>query len=722
MRGAWLGVLATLACAEVVPEPVQSRAGSLGTLVVLDIPSRESADEVRGQIVRGGRLLEAIDEASPALVLGYVETPEQLGWAEGAWTHDARAAGRLRAPLALWASDATSGWSDAEARRGDRTLRELRFPVPEDELCARGEGCVTADPAARGARWCAPCDAPPPTAPAPPRPPEPGECGEGWALAAVGGADDTAELRAVQLCDAPTDDCADLAQRHEARRGCVDLGSPCPSAATPWATPPSGRVRWVSPTGRADGAGDAAAPWSLAHALEAAEPDEVLLLARGEYSLTPDTRLTRASRWVGACAAETRVTTTGTLTVAAAVELDGLRLSSPALALTPEATLTARSVVLEAVAIDVPANASLALDDAHVYAPNAGALTVRGQLVATNTDLRRVGLQIAGGEVTLRDVQARGGPGLSLTQGATLTGQRVRLSARGVDAAVEVSAGALLLDSSAITTMGRTQVLRVAAGGSATVTRTWLRGSGGQEAVLVSGAQVTLRDVVTDRTLRVDAGGRLDAERVVVARATGYALRVEGAVLSARDLWVEGGDNGLQLEASQVVIERGRFRRLEKQGIAVPGRVESTLELTDVTLEQLGGFGISANRAETSILRRVAVRGAAGAGLVADELTPHEVHVEDLEIVGVTAAQSPDDCEGASCTGVGLKLPGAADQISLRRFRITGYEARAISVVTSALTIVEGYIGPGPIGIDAPLLERDDALNVQNLANEAWVR
>jgi hypothetical protein len=723
MRGAWLGVLAMLACAEVVPEPVQSRAGSLGTLVVLDIPSRESADAVRGQIIRGGRLLAAIDDASPTLVLGYAESPEQLGWTEGTWTHDASAAGRLRAPQALWAPDATSVWSDAEARRGDRALRELRFPVPEGELCARGDGCVAADPAAPGARWCAPCTAPPPTAPTPPRPPEPGACGEGWSLAAVGGADDTAELRAVQLCDAPTDDCADLAQRHEARRGCVDLGSPCPSAATPWATPPSGRVRWVSPTGRADGAGDAAAPWSLAHALEAAEPDEALLLARGEYSLTPDTRLTRARRWVGACAAETRVTTTGTLTVAAAVELDGLRLSSPALALTPEATLTARGVVLEAVAIDVPEGASLALDDAHVYAPRAGTLTVRGRLVAAGTDLRRLGLRITAGEATLVDVQSRGGAGLILTQGATLTGTRVRLSARDVAAAVDVSGGALTLEGSAITAMGAMQALRVTAGGTSTVVRTWLRGNGGQGAVSVSGAQLTLRDVVADRTLRADPGGHLLLERVVVARASGHALRSEGAVLLARDLSVEGGSNGIQLEeGSQVTIERGHFRRLQKRGVQVPGQATSTLELTDVTLEQLGGFGISADRARTLSLRRVAVRGVAGAALVADARTSRTLDAEDLDIADVTQARSGADCEGVSCTGVGLRLAGNADVVSLRRFRIMGYEARAISAVTNALTIEEGTIGLGPIGIDAPLPEPDDLLNVQNLATEAWVR
>lgn len=722
MRGAWPWLLATLACAEIVPEPVQSRVGALGTLVVLELPSRESADGARGQIIRGGRWLEAIDEGRATLVLGYAETPEQLGWTEGAWAHDARARGRLRAPQALWAPDATSTWSDAESHRGDRALRALRFPVPDDELCARGEGCLAADPAAPGARWCAPCDAPAPAAPTPPRPPDPGACGMGWSLAAIGGAEDTAELRAVQLCDAPSADCADVAQRHHPQRGCIALGPPCPSASAPWAPTPSGRVRWVAPTGRTDGAGDAAAPWSLAHALEAAEPDETLLLARGAYSLPADTRLTRASRWFGACAAETQVTTTGTLTVAAPLELVGLALNSPALALTPEAALTASGLVLETRAVDVPRGAHLALDDAHVDGPGDGVLAVQGQLVAADTDLSGLGLRVAGGEVTLRDVQSRDGTGLRVTEGATLTGQRVRLQARGVVAALDVSGSALVLESSAVTTGGATSALRVT-GGTATVARTWLRGEGGQGAVTVSGARVTLRDLVANRTLRVNLGGHLEVERVVVTRAAGHALRATSAQLRARDLVVEGSKNALQVEeGSHVAIERAHFRRLERRGVEVPGAVTSVLELTDVTMEQLGSFGISADRAEAVTLRRVAIRDAAGAAIVGDALTMRVLDAEDLDIADTARTRTEEDCEGVSCTGVGLRLGGPADGVSLRRFRITGYEAQAISVSTAMLELSEGYIGAGPIGLDAPRPEPEEYLNVQNLATEAWGR
>ncbi len=491
-------MLATLACAEVVPEEVTRRAASLGTLVVLEIPSRESADGVRGHVIRGSRLIERLDPQAPTLVLGYTEPPEVLGWREGPLTHDARAAGRLRAPLELWQQD-DNGWALAEERRGDRALRELRFAVSDDELCARGEGCVAADPRAPDARWCAACTSTPPAPPSPPSPPTAGPCGNGWSLTPITTeVDSSDELRAVVLCDAPAMACPQVHQRHDALRGCVDLGPACPSALEPWAPTPGGRVRWVSPSGGTSGAGDAAAPWSLSHALASAEADDTLLLARGVHTLAPNTRVEHASRWVGACAGETRITTTGTLAVAAPLELVGLELSSPTLALAAGNTLVARGVVLEASSIEVPRGAHLTLEDAHVHGPSLGSLTVGGGLVASDTTLQLT-LRAGGGQVTLRDVLTTEGTGLSLTVGAAVTADRLRMRARDATSVVDVAGSALTLSGSSITAVAMQSALQATAGSTVTVAHTWLHSGGGQGgSVDVDGSAVTLRDVVTE--------------------------------------------------------------------------------------------------------------------------------------------------------------------------------------------------------------------------------
>jgi hypothetical protein len=234
-------VLVTVACAELVPGEVRDPAATVGTLVVLEVPSRERADDVRGVIVRGSQLIERLDAAPPALVLTYAETPDALGWLEGPLTHDARASGRLRTPLGLW-REGDEGWVSAEDQRGDRALRDLRFVVRPEAPCARGEGCVVTDPRAPEARWCAPCVGTPPAAPVPPSPPRPGSCSPGWSLRSPTPAErGSDELRAVALCQASSTPCAQVDQRNDALRGCIAVGPACPSAPEPWASPPAGR-------------------------------------------------------------------------------------------------------------------------------------------------------------------------------------------------------------------------------------------------------------------------------------------------------------------------------------------------------------------------------------------------------------------------------------------------------------------------------------------------
>lgn len=518
--------------------------------------------------------------------------------------------------------------------------------VPASLACLQAGGCLV--PGGGGA-----CDNPcPVAAPDPPAEPEPPEapalvelrpCPRDWTEVAT----TEGEFR-CQPWAAPTDLPCPPGQVHlPGSAVCTPLLHPCgPDRFHP--DLPPGAPIYVDARAAAPGDGSLAAPYSsFSEAVAMAQDGAVVALARGDYE--GGVEITRSIAVVGACAAEVRINAAPggpALTLAGAVELQGVSLIGGALIAGPSARANLRGVELR--------------------------------------DAPELGLSLEGGELSLQEVSiTRSASVAVLVQGGRLTADRLVIH--------HVTRRALLARRASQLWLSRTVVQDVA------LTPTGARGDG---IALAGATTATLTETVIERTHTValsvgDPGTRLTASdawidsvqpeslradygdgigvfrsasasvrRVQVGRASRHALAgFDDARATFEDVVVT---DAVALSSGVAVFQNASVSlarsRLSGQGYGARVIDSGELRLIDFEIRGLvaGGIGLLVDENARLFLSRGAVHDFIGVGVLA--ASSGVLEAKDLEVFNVLRDTLNDD-------GTGLRA-GVATRVRLERIRV----------------------------------------------------
>ena len=606
---------------------------------ILRLPDVEGATTVAVVVEGAPRTIAiaAYGPTAPALSLTVASSDDQLSvryygpdvaLPYGAFTESpadlwARALPRpIHVESRAWSEEV---WRILDPDALDPVLLSIESPV----ACAERGGCfVDAD------AWTCTTPCPPPpevVPPEAPRPPVFAPCPEGWA--------EDLELRA---CLAPVSACPVGELQLPADAACH---APGPACAGEWAPALDDATTRFVRAGAAAGDGTRARPFAT---IDEAGAAAVIALARGAHALPA--RIT--GRVVGACAAETHLVGTATVTLAAAT-LEALSIEAPVLrasgavhltGVASRGQLTVESGALQlhdvaafgAVRVSSGAtligrDVALAHDGAVLdLARTASATIERAQLTGT--------VSVNGAALTLRGAALRADQRAALIlQDATVTLRQLDVAVTGAEVAVDVR-GSSVLDASRLWAAAGAEVVRLGEGSAASFVDASMRAVGGRGSSCVTAVEA-----------------KLTFDRVRVSGCAGYGVRIGGPTseVSLQDLVSAAAAFDL-VGRPPIVI-----RRVEATGFGIV-RMAVTgadypwgLELEDVTLHD-GALNLrDEGRAR---IQRLQILGGDGAGFQTEQrIDTPIVEASDLRIEGRRADM---DCSRRECIGAAILARG----------------------------------------------------------------
>lgn len=518
---------------------------------------------------------------------------------------------------------AETGWAMRDARPPRVDAFRIQVASPVD--CAELGGCRVDDLPCQ-----VPCNAPsvpdgplPPTPPEPPLPLDQRPCPAGWGEEALEGG---------FICTLP-----------------AYPGTPCDPGSDYATDLPSGRaIVYVAPGGTGDGS--AAAPLgTIADALLAAQPGEVVALAKGAYE--EPVEVPAGATIVGACPEETVIVSTSTETPALVVlgdaTVENLRVSG-----------AVRSVEGRTELID------LVIDGGEIgWHLAAGAVGVGTRLLVEG--VVRAGLVVDGGVVRLEHALVR--QVLPAPDGLSGMGLHV-LNGGGVQA------------SRSIVEDTHTFGIFVTRGGTATVTDSLVRRTAPRP-----------QDEEDGTGIAVFEGSIVSAERLLIQEShdRGVMIQHSGTRASLFDVMVldtlpeqKQNDSGRGMDVrKEAVVELARvaIERCSTSGLEVAENAELMVE--DLTIEDVGPTPRDQRRGQGLLITTGAIVGVKRAAIAATHVSGVSIRdddapvtLEDVQVRGTVKA--PEDSLN---TFGGIWTNGRA--VEIRRATVEDAEAVGVRVV-----------------------------------------